>query len=277
MKIYRTAAFSQNGAGGNPAGVVVLESSVDSEVMQRVAREVGYSETAFLLRTDGVWRTRYFAPSMEIPFCGHATIAAGSVLGSRFGAGDYVLQINAGEVPVQTYKHGEDWSAAFVSPPTYTRSLDVAHLERLLECFGLIDSDLDPHLPPMLMNAGANHVLIALAERRRLSHLGYAFNELLAIQRELELATVSVVVREGRSHFHARNPFAIGGVYEDPATGAAAAALAGYLRDMDIIRSGEITVQQGEDMGVPSRIVANFSEVPGSGVRVSGETRVVQA
>ena len=87
--------------------------------------------------------------------------------------------------------------------------------------------------------------------------------------------TISLVHAETDSLFHARNPFAAGGVYEDPATGAAAGAFAGYLRDLGWPHGGVIDVIQGEDMGVPSRLRAEITTEPGASIRVSGAARVM--
>ncbi|WP_257389525.1 PhzF family phenazine biosynthesis protein, partial [Tahibacter caeni] len=73
--------------------------------------------------------------------------------------------------------------------------------------------------------------------------------------------------------FHARNAFAAGGVYEDPATGAAAAALAGRLRDIGWPHGGGVTIVQGEDMGARSLLQVAIGELPGSPVEVSGRAR----
>src|ERR1700710_2664770 len=90
------------------------------------------------------------------------------------------------------------------------------------------------------------------------------------------LVTISLIQAETDTRFHARNPFPIGGVYEDPATGAAAAALAGYLRDLGWPHGGAIEIIQGEDMGVCSRLHAQISSAPGASIRVSGIARPMQ-
>ena len=87
--------------------------------------------------------------------------------------------------------------------------------------------------------------------------------------------TVSLIHAETAQRLHARNPFASGGVYEDPATGAAAAALSGYLRDIGWPHGGTLEIQQGQDMGQLSRLTAEFSDELGSSIRVSGLTRVM--
>jgi len=67
MNVLKLAAFSQYGKGGNPAGVAFCDEMPGDEEMLRIAREVGYSETAFLVRQGDGWRVRYFAPEMEVP------------------------------------------------------------------------------------------------------------------------------------------------------------------------------------------------------------------
>ena len=91
--------------------------------------------------------------------------------------------------------------------------------------------------------------------------------------KDLGLATISLVHAEKPFLFHARSPFAVGGVYEDPATGAADAALAGYLRELGWPHQGAIEIRQGDDMGIPCRLHAEIPINAGSGVRVSGTVR----
>ncbi len=91
--------------------------------------------------------------------------------------------------------------------------------------------------------------------------------------RDLELVTVMLVYSENERFFHTRNPFASGGAYEDPATGAASAAFAGYLRDIHWPHGGLINIVQGEDMGSRSLIRVELTDVSGSSVRVSGSVR----
>ncbi|MEI9923801.1 MAG: PhzF family phenazine biosynthesis protein [Bradyrhizobium sp.] len=90
--------------------------------------------------------------------------------------------------------------------------------------FGWDDDDLDSRIPPAIVSAGADHLLLALKSRETLSAMRYDQNAGKVIMEAEMLATISLVFSEGPQRFHARNPFAAGGVYEDPATGAAAAS-----------------------------------------------------
>ena len=87
--------------------------------------------------------------------------------------------------------------------------------------------------------------------------------------------TIVLGLAEAAGLFHTRNRCACGGVDEDAATGAASAACAGYLRDIGWHHGGAIDIVQGEDMGSRSRIRAEFSDVPGSSIRVSGTARAL--
>ena len=85
-EILRLAAFTDDPRGGNPAGVVIGTHLPDAAEMQRIAAEVGYSETAFLAGDGGTrWTVRYWSPAAEVPFCGHATIASAVALHERYG------------------------------------------------------------------------------------------------------------------------------------------------------------------------------------------------
>jgi len=89
--VLRIAAFSDGSNGGNPAGVVVGDTLPSESEMQSIAAEVGYSETVFAAPQEDGWRVRFFSPEEEVAFCGHATIALGSVLAEREGQGLFQL------------------------------------------------------------------------------------------------------------------------------------------------------------------------------------------
>ena len=97
----RIAAFSDDPLGGNPAGVVVGDELPPDDVMLQIAKDVGYSETAFLAGDGGSeWTARYWSPEAEVPFCGHATIASAIALYRQYGATELLFDTLAGSVPV---------------------------------------------------------------------------------------------------------------------------------------------------------------------------------
>ncbi len=243
--------------------------------MQRAAAEVGYSETAFAAPQDSGWRVRYFAPEIEVNFCGHATIALGAALALRHGDGTFPLRLNHTRITVEGRQTGDALSATLQSPPTHSRRAGRALLAEALALFNLPADALDPGIPPSIAHAGADHLILALRKRALLSAMLYDLDAGRALALRESVGTFSLIHAEGPRRFHARNPFPIGGVYEDPATGAAAAALAGYLRDLAWPHGGAIEIIQGEDMGMPSRLCAEITGEPGASIRVSGEARLI--
>jgi len=273
MNVLRLAAFSYQGLGGNPAGVSFHDEMPDEQTMLGIAKEVGYSETAFLVKQDDKWRVRYFAPQIEVPFCGHATIALGAALGERFGEGEYTLVLNDSTITVDAKRSDNGFISSLHSPATRTEEVPKDYLERVLASFGLSQTDLNPDFPVRFAMAGAKHLILVLNDRKKLAVMKYPFDEVRALMMDQGLITISLLWNESDSVFHSRNPFASGGVYEDPATGAAAAALGGYLRDIQWNGKNEFTILQGEDMGVPSRLIVTYGPQAGESVTVSGETR----
>ena len=271
MEVLRYTAFSADPSGGNPAGVVLDAIGLDDAAMLAVAADVGYSETAFLEpRGDGRFGVRYFSPLAEVPFCGHATIATAVALAERDGAGPLTFHTPAGVVPVATQGANGSISATLTSVVPHVEDAPGDLLADALEALGWSAADLDPAIPPKVSYAGARHLILGAATRARLSDLDYDFEALKATMQRHELVTVDLVHREDETTFHARNPFPVGGVVEDPATGAAAAAFGAYLRDQGLITPpATVTVHQGVDMGRPSLLtIAVDQDTPE--IRVSG-------
>lgn len=268
--LQRLSAFTTTPDGGNPAGVWIGDDLPDPATMQRIAAEVGYSETAFVAPRSGFERTvRYFSPEVEVSFCGHATIATGVALGESSGDGTYRLATLVGEVPVRVrvVNGHHEASLTSVTPSHEPASPDL--VVSVLRILGWSPTDVDDSIPAARAYAGAWHLVLAVRTPERLADLRYDFEALKALMLAENLTTLQLIWRESPAVFHARNPFPVGGVVEDPATGAAAAALGGYLRDAGLIAApATLLIKQGDVIGRPSRISV---EIPAyGGIVVSG-------
>lgn len=281
-EILRLAAFSRDPAGGNPAGVALCRTHPPDDEMQRLAAAVGLSETVFLAPLDEAgdgtprWRGRYFAPASEVDFCGHATIAAGVLLGRRRNLSRLYLETNHATVPVRVGR-GEDgvWRATLRSPAASVAPLSPEVVDHALTLLRWTRDDLDPDLPPAHAHAGAGHLLLFLRERYLLGDLRYDHEGLAALCREQGWLTVACLWRRDDRRFHARNAAPAVGIEEDPATGSAAAALGGYLRDRGIMEPPwRLTIRQGEDMGRPGTIRVRIPE-DDPGIDVGGTAVVL--
>jgi PhzF family phenazine biosynthesis protein len=275
MQIQRLAAFSDGDCGGNPAGVVLGDALPDDATMQRVAAEVGFSETVFATPLGERWRVRYFSPEAEVPFCGHATIALGAALARLRGDGRFGLTLDAFEIEVEGRCEDARLWAALQSPPTRSAAASPPQIAAALDLFGLDADDLDGRIPPAAIHAGADHLVLMLKHRATLAAMRYDLDRGRTLMRDEGWVTVLLGCAETPRRFATRNAFAYGGVYEDPATGASTAALAGYLRDLGWAHGGAIDILQGDDMGAPSRIHAEIGPVAGQSIRVSGTVRAM--
>jgi PhzF family phenazine biosynthesis protein len=258
-EVLRYAAFTDTPDGGNPAGVVLDATGMTDDEMQAVAAEVGYSETAFLVQAHGelggpgVFDVRYFSPEAEVPFCGHATIASAVALHDHGVPGPLTFRTQSGDVPVMVREVHGGAEATLTSVIPQVKDVPIEQLDEALECFGWTMQDLDLGLPVRLAYAGAWHLVLPLASHHLLHEMAYDFERLKALMASRSWTTVQVVWREEPLLFHARDPFPPGGVVEDPATGAAAAALGAYLVEVGAVQKpATVEVRQGEDMGRPS-------------------------
>ncbi|MEV6105199.1 PhzF family phenazine biosynthesis isomerase [Streptomyces sp. NPDC051940] len=272
--VLRYTAFATDPAGGNPAGVVLDASALSDEQMLAIAAEVGYSESAFLTPgPDGVersYRIRFFSPVAEVDFCGHATVATAVALGELRGTGEYTLHTNAGPVPVSVTERDGSLKATLTSVDPRVKDVARSDVDEALAALGWRADELDPAFPPRVSNAGVNQLILAAATRERLADLDYDFDRLRLLMEKLELTTVQLVWRESESVYHVRDPFPVGGVVEDAATGAAAAALGAYLRELDLVpEAARLILHQGYDMGRPSLLEVEL-RAGDRRVRVSG-------
>ncbi|MEU8446542.1 PhzF family phenazine biosynthesis protein [Streptomyces globisporus] len=277
-EILRYTAFSADPAGGNPAGVVLDAAGLDEERMLAIAAELGYSESAFLTeRTgEGAYTIRYFSPKAEVPFCGHATVATALALAERDGPGALEFTTPAGAVPVSVVREGGALLATLTSVAPHVEEVAEADLTEALAALDWAVADLDPALPSRIAYAGARHLVLAAATRERLAELDYDFARLEALMRRLDLTTLQLVWREGPEVFHVRDPFPVGGVVEDPATGAAAAAFGAYARELGLApEAAVLTLHQGADMGRPGTLTVELRagdariRVSGTGTRIA--------
>lgn len=280
-RILRLTAFASTPDGGNPAGVVLDASSLSAGQMQQIAAEVGYAESAFVVRpgTDadpGRMGIRYFSPAAEVPFCGHATVATAVALADRGVADRFVFETAAGEVAIATKASPAGTTASFTSVEPKVTRIDPAVLDRLLRLLGLEPADLHPDYPVRLSFAGNVHPVLVLAEKATFDGFSFDPPALRALMDEQGWkGTVTTLLVCSGTEFEARNLFPVGAITEDPATGSAAAATGAYLRELGLAEvPGRVLIHQGRHVGRPSLLTV---DIPASGgITVSGTATVIE-
>jgi PhzF family phenazine biosynthesis protein len=139
-----------------------------------------------------------------------------------------------------------------------------------LAALGWSRTDLDPRYPVHVAFAGNDHLVLGVRDRDTLATLGYDYPALAALMTEQGWTTAHLFWPQDATTFQVRDPFPPGGVVEDPATGAAAAAFGGYLRDLALVPlPARLMLHQGVDLGRPSLLLVDI-EAGTRTVRVTG-------
>ena len=271
MKYYIVDAFTRSPFGGNPAGVVLLKRDFpDNQLMQQVAAELRYSETAFV-RQDGPseFTVRYFTPAGEVDLCGHATIATFGVLRQEGIVADGTTCMNhtlAGDLEVNI---GEQVMMQMATPRAIDKAIDVDRLRHIM------NSKVPDRWPVEVISTGLPDIIMPVNSVEELEALQPDMDALAQLSRELEVVGVHAFAVTGDGYTaHVRNFAPLYGIPEESATGTANAALTHYL-----LRRGHISCPadcrflQGEAMQRPSVIVTTLS-ADGT-IRVGGECRII--
>ncbi|HVY81299.1 MAG TPA: PhzF family phenazine biosynthesis protein [Steroidobacteraceae bacterium] len=282
--------FTDRRFGGNPLAVFCDQPELPAPLMQTIAREFNLSETVFILPpTDAraLRRLRIFAPVAELPFAGHPTIGAAHVLvESGIATGDrFTLELGVGLVPITVTRRAQTPPFLQLTSAQLPEKRDaVATRAQLAQLLSLNEQDiLSDRDFAQQYSCGVPYLFVPVRDRAVLAR---AQPDLGACQRLLGSAWAQmafVFCRDPElpgSHIRARMFAPTMGVFEDPATGSAAAALAGYLGDRDATATGTLrwVVEQGFEMGRPSIIhveaekangVVTVVKVGGTAVRVS--------
>jgi trans-2,3-dihydro-3-hydroxyanthranilate isomerase len=223
--------------------------------MQRIARELNFSETTFVIgRSEGRAKVRIFTPETELPFAGHPTLGtAAVVLGKGAPAGRIVLELGVGDVPVEVQPTPSGARCELQAPPaTGVASLSA---EAMVAALGLTASDLDPSLPPEIWTCGNPFAFVPLVSREAVARSRCPSHNVPG--------TIGVMpfARVGPNEVHCRVFCPGAGVPEDPATGSCNAPFAAYLHEHGALGEGEtLTTHQGVEMGRPSLLLARMGK-----------------
>ena len=281
MKLYVADAFTARPFSGNQAGVALLwpgEAPPDGD-MRQLAAELHHSETAFVRQVAGnAFQIRYFTASGEVDLCGHATIAAFTVLREEgiIGTGSCRLLTRAGELEVSV-SDAMIWMDMARPEEIRTFSRDEAAL--LYAAYGLTPDDGPEDMEPAIVSSGLRDILLPVATLEALARAVQNEAEVIRISRSCSVTGVHMFwYCPGQEETaHCRNFAPLYAIPEESATGTSNGALTLYLHRRGKIASGkENRFLQGEQMGRPSAIFTRLEEGGGSlRIRVGGQAVVV--
>jgi trans-2,3-dihydro-3-hydroxyanthranilate isomerase len=281
--------FTDKRFAGNPLAVVLEPEGLDPAAMQTIAREFNLSETVFVLPPENKAqraRIRIFTPVSELPFAGHPTVGTAVLLGrldGGTGARDFVLGLNVGPVPCRVTPNTDGGCAVFELPRLPEEIGAASDNAAIAEALGIDATDIGlDGFKPARWSAGAPYTIVPL---RGLDAIRRCRINTVAWQRAFAHdahAAAYMVCRETGDrghHFHTRMFAPLQGVAEDPATGSAAAAFAGYLAAHGGYRDGDhlLRIEQGYEMGRPSLIELALKIASGAltGASIGGSAVVV--
>ncbi|OXT15634.1 PhzF family phenazine biosynthesis protein [Bacillus sp. OG2] len=281
ITFYQVDAFTDQAFGGNPAGVVPEAAILEEEEMQLAAREFNLSETAFLSPSgseNADFRVRYFTPSCEIDFCGHATLSAAWIMASEL---DWLrhnreirFETNIGIVPVIFQTEGEKLvSAEMTQISPKIKEIEYS-LEELCQMIGVSSADIDDRYPIRLGYTGNWHLLVPLKTREAIDGAAPQFDLVEEHNRRLGISTTHLFTFDAKGmeyDIYTRDFAPAAGIREDPVTGSANGALAGYLMLENILEQGRnhmLAIGQGHAAGRPGLLQAGISS-DGESIRIT--------
>ncbi|CAH0535786.1 putative isomerase YddE [Vibrio stylophorae] len=252
IRVYRLHAFQAEGRGGNPAGVVLDADGLTEPQMQQIAAEVGLSETAFVMRSSHAdVKVRFFTPTHEVDLCGHATIAAFSLLFQlgRLELGQWTQETKAGNLAVKITEQGVVMAQA---APQFGQQFDANEIAPLL---GLqAEQILATGLPLAVVSTGLSDLMVPIhtpAQLKKIQPDLPAIKAFCKANGMIAFHLFTLTPNESQITAMCRNFAPAVGIDEESATGSACGALGAYLSQYGGLR-GRFVFEQGRQLKSPS-------------------------
>ncbi|HMK46512.1 MAG TPA: PhzF family phenazine biosynthesis protein [Methanocella sp.] len=281
--MYTVDVFAEEKYTGNQLAVFRNASDLTTETMQRIAREMNYSETTFIL-SDEPWNEGYdvriFTPEGELPFAGHPTLGTAYVILSEIidtPVDRVTLNLKIGRIPVSVREENGNrllWMEQ--RPPMFGRTFEPAEVAPII---GLEPKDIDPQLPVQEVSTGLPFVIVPIRPEgglRRAKRDPDAFEAFAKKYGKDMIYMFSAKPRDPKNHLAVRMFTRFVTMPEDPATGSACGCLGGYLVEHGYMgeESIDLRVEQGYEMGRPSLLRLSSCRKSGT-IRVCVGGRVI--
>ncbi|HZG77651.1 MAG TPA: PhzF family phenazine biosynthesis protein [Paenibacillus sp.] len=262
---YVVDVFAESKYAGNPLAVFLDADELSPQEMQRIAKEINYSETTFVARgpePDGAYRVRIFTPEAEIPFAGHPTLGTAYVLQRvKRPTADPRMTLRLGVGPIDVTLEYEDGGAEpktlWMRQPQPEAGPE-APKRTIADVLGLDVGDLDEQLPIQEVSTGLPSLIVPVRSLQALKRAKPSREKLLRFAEEGGAKVVLAFAREALepgNDLHVRVFAEALGIPEDPATGSANGALAGYLLLHRVYGDRfALAAEQGYAVGRPSRL-----------------------
>lgn len=275
VKVYTVNSFAKSINGGNPAGVVLNADGLSDVEMKKIAGVVGFSETAFVMKSDlADFMVRFFTPNEEVDFCGHATIAVFHTISSKgyIKSGRYSQETKAGILDVQVM---EDLSIMMnQNIPSYH---EIIEKQEIADSLNITVDEMLENLPVQIVSTALRDILVPIKSLDILNSINPDFKKVENISSKYNTVGYHIFTLESlnESNAHCRNFAPLYGIPEESAIGTSNGALACYLYKYGKLKHDHITnisIEQGYSMERPSeiKIALTTKEKEITEVRVGG-------
>jgi trans-2,3-dihydro-3-hydroxyanthranilate isomerase len=284
MKFYIVDVFAEEKYTGNQLAVFTDARSISDNQMQRLAKEMNYSETTFVVSTDvreDGYDVRIFTPEQELPFAGHPTLGTAYVLQQEIikqPAQTIILNLKIGQIPVTlNYSNGSiDWLWMQQKPPTFHQGFAAETMAQVLK---LEVDEIDSKFPIQEVSTGVPFIIVPLRTHSALKRITVNKDKYLELISTTQAKSILVFCPET---YNPANNLSVRvfadyfGVPEDPATGSANGCLAGYLVKYSYFGNEQINlrVEQGYEIGRPSLLLLKAQQKDGE-IEVSVGGKVI--
>ncbi len=254
-------AFTAGQRSGNPAGVVLDADNLNEEQMLKVASKVGFSETAFISKSQvASRRLRFFTTTEEVDLCGHATVASWALMhqGAGLKTGLHVQETKAGLLKIDVDEDGSVYMEQ--AAPSFYETIDSY---RIADSLGIDKQDFHSVLKPQIVSTGLKNLFVPVKSQTVLSGIKPNFNAIKDLSQKLGIIGVHVfcLLSDSVSIVAARNFAPLVGINEESATGTANGAMLSYLiKNKAIKEQDNYRVEQGGSMGNLSYIYGKVVE-----------------
>lgn len=261
IKTYMLNAFTKDEKGGNPAGVVLDTKGLTTEAMQAIANKLNFSETAFVFPSaTSDYEIRYFTPNEEVAICGHATIAAFSLLAQIRAIRKKIYTIKTKAGILNVHMHNNKMISLQQNLPDFLKTLPC---EEITKSLNLDEEKLTPDMPIQIVSTGLRDIIIPVRGLSDLLKITPDMKRITEISKKYNVTGYHVFTLETlhNSTAHCRNFAPLFDIPEESATGTSNAALACYLikQNKKFEKYSTFTFEQGYVMNKPSEVVVNVS------------------
>ena len=253
MKLYRVSAFLKTEFGGNKAGVCINADALSDKEMQQIAHDVGYSETAFVLKSDiADFKVRFFSPISEVDLCGHATIATFNLLRDLniIKEGLYTQETKVGVLALKVQKE-----TVFMEQnnPVFDEDIDESEISLIFNNKHFIHETL----PIKVVSTGLREIFLPIQSIEALNELNPNFEEMIELCIKYQVIGIHAFSLSEDVDAYGRNFAPMVGINEESATGTSNGALGCYLHKFHHQKS-KCVLRQGYSMNAPSEIVTEL-------------------